>query len=51
MSDILDILIHIFKFIGNIFLFFLPWWVWLLLLIILIIVVITYFYVIKPATD
>ena len=51
MSDILDIILYIFKFIGNVLLFFLPWWVWVLFIIVAIIGLVIYFNVIKPATD
>ena len=51
MNDILYIIFNIFKFIGNLLLLFLPWWVWVLLIIIIIIGLVIYFNVIKPATD
>jgi hypothetical protein len=51
MSDIIDVFLDILKFIGNIFLILLPWWVWLILVILIIIILVIYFYVIKPATE
>ena len=51
MSDIIDIFISIFKFIGNLFLLLLPWWVWLILIILIITIIIVYFYVIVPAKN
>ena len=51
MNDILYIIFNIFKFIGNLLLLFLPWWVWVLFIIIVIIGLVIYFNVIKPETE
>ena len=54
MPDFLDIIIYIFKLIGNMLLYLLPWWVWVLLIIVIIIVIVvlnTYYNFFKTVTE